>query len=454
MPLDKSDDMGDWIKDFYKSDAPQFKGKSKEKRRQMAIAAKLNAENVLLRDTDITLSEKRAFILAARQAYADGKKSFVFKEKTFPCTIKEDDNLFSELTDYLITKKEHFGKVVEATDDSTGDNVDDGEAPSPDIEDDELEKATDMAKQRYQKFGYEDSDVTGQALPEKKLQIPDITSRGSEGHKKFVVFRAKLYRKLKIKTKGEKFAVDDLLTLFDPNHIMGAQKHHPSGFKSMLNKMYPRENKKLDKGDFTAYNIFIDRSGKEVPVKEDKELPPHTDIQEQESSIEGLSKKLANDHMKFHRVGKPVVAYVQNTEQGNTAIGDIYFYTDGKNVIIASGNRQDGFGQNMSDEDKIIDFEPLKGNLKKFAQDWVRYNGRDYDIKLKKISDKARIFSNRGADNHMAPRGMPTTKVKTSDDYREAVEYHDRESMPSAVDDAADVMSSYTKFLKSTKSYY
>ena len=41
--LDKSDDMGDWIKDFYKSDAPQFKGKSKKKRRQMAIAAKLSA---------------------------------------------------------------------------------------------------------------------------------------------------------------------------------------------------------------------------------------------------------------------------------------------------------------------------------------------------------------------------------------------------------------------------
>ena len=94
------------------------------------------------------------------------KKSFVFKEKTYPCTIKEETNLFSELTDLLITKKEQFGKAVESTDDSTGDNVDDGEAPSPDIEDDELEKASDMAKQRYQKFGYEDSDVTGQALPE------------------------------------------------------------------------------------------------------------------------------------------------------------------------------------------------------------------------------------------------------------------------------------------------
>ncbi len=36
--------MGDVIKDFQDSDAPQFKGKSAEKRRQMAIAAKLEAD--------------------------------------------------------------------------------------------------------------------------------------------------------------------------------------------------------------------------------------------------------------------------------------------------------------------------------------------------------------------------------------------------------------------------
>ena len=40
----KKADMGDVIDDFYKSDAPQFKGKSKKKRREMAIAAKLSAE--------------------------------------------------------------------------------------------------------------------------------------------------------------------------------------------------------------------------------------------------------------------------------------------------------------------------------------------------------------------------------------------------------------------------
>ena len=46
----KKADMGDVIKDFQDSDAPQFKGKSKEKRREMAIAAKLSAEETDLEE--------------------------------------------------------------------------------------------------------------------------------------------------------------------------------------------------------------------------------------------------------------------------------------------------------------------------------------------------------------------------------------------------------------------
>lgn len=45
---------GDYISDFQKSDAPQFKGKSKEKRRQMAIAAFLNKEEVETEEEQIT----------------------------------------------------------------------------------------------------------------------------------------------------------------------------------------------------------------------------------------------------------------------------------------------------------------------------------------------------------------------------------------------------------------
>ena len=42
--LDKDDTAGDYVKDFRKSKAPQFKGKSKKKKQEMAIAAYLDAQ--------------------------------------------------------------------------------------------------------------------------------------------------------------------------------------------------------------------------------------------------------------------------------------------------------------------------------------------------------------------------------------------------------------------------
>ena len=44
MPLKVSDGIGVWIKDFKKSDAPQFKGKSDKERRDQAVAAYLSAK--------------------------------------------------------------------------------------------------------------------------------------------------------------------------------------------------------------------------------------------------------------------------------------------------------------------------------------------------------------------------------------------------------------------------
>lgn len=45
MPITKKTPVGDVVKDFYKSDAPQFKGKSKKKRREMAVAASLSKKD-------------------------------------------------------------------------------------------------------------------------------------------------------------------------------------------------------------------------------------------------------------------------------------------------------------------------------------------------------------------------------------------------------------------------
>ncbi len=48
--LSKSNSVEDWIKDFMKSDAPQFKGKSEEEKRKMAIAAYYSAQNEVVED--------------------------------------------------------------------------------------------------------------------------------------------------------------------------------------------------------------------------------------------------------------------------------------------------------------------------------------------------------------------------------------------------------------------
>lgn len=60
-------DMGDVVDDFYKSDAPQFKGKSKKKRQQMAVAAKLSTEE--------TEEEKKKRELVAKTKDHDDKRS-------------------------------------------------------------------------------------------------------------------------------------------------------------------------------------------------------------------------------------------------------------------------------------------------------------------------------------------------------------------------------------------
>ncbi len=79
--------MGTYIKDFQKSDAPQFKGKSQEKRRAMAIAAKLTAERggkPLRKEerlqnnlTDISESHQRIMLEVFEKLNEDNKSKFM-----------------------------------------------------------------------------------------------------------------------------------------------------------------------------------------------------------------------------------------------------------------------------------------------------------------------------------------------------------------------------------------
>lgn len=93
MPIDvKKSEMGDVVKDFYKSDAPQFKGKSKEKRREMAIAAKLSAqeESTDLKEKSLLpFKDLRKKIKNKKSAEKAGKMSNKFIARAV--TSKDDD---------------------------------------------------------------------------------------------------------------------------------------------------------------------------------------------------------------------------------------------------------------------------------------------------------------------------------------------------------------------------
>ena len=85
--------MGTVIKDFYKSDAPQFKGMTKEKRRKMAVAAKLTAERGGLKlgeqivgedlqpETPQQIAAQNAVLMAQKRLSAANQSSLKKKNK-------------------------------------------------------------------------------------------------------------------------------------------------------------------------------------------------------------------------------------------------------------------------------------------------------------------------------------------------------------------------------------
>ena len=82
----KKADMGDVVKDFYKSDAPQFKGRSKEKRREMAIAAKLTAERGKLpEDYSANPAQQAAIAIAKKREEARFKSCSKEKDEGRSC---------------------------------------------------------------------------------------------------------------------------------------------------------------------------------------------------------------------------------------------------------------------------------------------------------------------------------------------------------------------------------
>ena len=101
------------------------------------------------------------------------------------------------------------------------------------------------------------------------LENKEKLSPAKKQYYDFNVMKTKLYRFVKAKTKAHKFGVDDLILMTSPKVIEGMYKRNPTGFTRMLDKMYPNEKGKLDKGDFTVLGDFIDARGKVIKGQED-----------------------------------------------------------------------------------------------------------------------------------------------------------------------------------------
>lgn len=107
--LSKSDDMSKWISDFLDSDSPQFKGKSKEKRMQMAKAAYYAAQKEGVMQPNGTdkvgrLKEMKCWDGYKKQGTKIGKSGKVVNN----CVKKEDVEL-DESTAALKKKAEKSG---------------------------------------------------------------------------------------------------------------------------------------------------------------------------------------------------------------------------------------------------------------------------------------------------------------------------------------------------------
>ena len=81
--------MGDVVKDFQQSDAPQFKGKSKEKRQQMAVAAKLQADRT---NEETDMSKTYADFIQQLQEYNAGKDGVYRHKGTYGGSYDSNDD--------------------------------------------------------------------------------------------------------------------------------------------------------------------------------------------------------------------------------------------------------------------------------------------------------------------------------------------------------------------------
>jgi len=136
--LDPKADAGVWIKDFVKSDAPQFSGKSKEDRIQMALGAWYNARREAGLEEEVDSMEiKHDNVLDKRDDQDEMEPAPVAEEKD---EMKGEDD----------GEKETSAKTDDAKKNPTGVDAEVGDEEVKDVKESATEKAVEGPKKDEQ----------------------------------------------------------------------------------------------------------------------------------------------------------------------------------------------------------------------------------------------------------------------------------------------------------------
>ena len=274
--LGKTADVGDYKDDFRKSDAPQFKGKSKKKRDQMATAAFLNKEEQKLDEIDNLMNETGQEI---------AKKNM---------DMYKDKNRLNELV-----KAALMGPINETLDDKVYDLVDRmlGDMGGSDNLLEELIRAMSTkdamfylsaiardygmfndAEELEEKQASTDKYDNDPALKGKQSDLPDALQKGILGLEEDNIDEAE---------------VNEIKMMDFAKEIKAASS--PENFLKAIKKLFPSEN--LRPGDDFIKNMFT-------------QLKP-----ELSESFDSLSKDIDKQKGKTKEDGDNIAGYIANIKR-------------------------------------------------------------------------------------------------------------------------------------------
>lgn len=158
MPLKVSDGMGAWIDDFKKSDAPQFKGKSAEERRDMAIAAYMSAKKGPKDEAD------------GHFMYKDGKKVMVNTKADHDKYAAKGYTMNERITSVDVDQKKRDLKVAKIDKQIKNIKDEDVNEISSNKLGDYMTKSARSAAKPGQSARTQDKRISGQSMADKKIR--------------------------------------------------------------------------------------------------------------------------------------------------------------------------------------------------------------------------------------------------------------------------------------------